>query len=368
MRRSEHMFARGWPRAPWSCVLAWPCGDRSHAYEYVGMAPRKLTMAVMVSEAKNLGLRTRRFFASLRMTAGTLAVLCMLIMVPSAALAQVPAPPVGLPPKDVVEKIGIDQKLNEQIPLELAFRDESGRVVALSEYFKPGRPVVLSFVYYRCPMLCTMTLNGMAASFKPLKFEMGKDYDVVTVSFDPREGPDLAAAKKAAYLKHYGREGGEAGWHFLTGDEQNIKALAAAAGFRYYYDVKTDQYAHASGIMVLTPAGRLSRYFYGLEYSTRDLQFGLVEASNHRIGSVADRFLLLCYHYDPLTGRYGWAIMNALRGGAVLTMLCMGTFIYVMVRRERSALVRRSGSSGKEPENVRQSRTYDGAAATGGRP
>jgi len=294
-----------------------------------------------------------------------------LVLLTSAAFAQVPAPPPAMPPNKVVEQIGIDQKLNEQIPLELTFRDETGRSVALSEYFKSGRPVVLSFVYYRCPMLCTMTLNGMAASFKPLKFEMGKDYDVVTVSFDPREGPDLAAAKKAAYVKHYGREEGEAGWHFLTGDEQNIKALAAAAGFRYFYDAKTDQYAHASGIMVLTPSGRLSRYFYGLEYSTRDLQFGLVEASNHRIGSVADRFLLLCYHYDPMTGRYGLAIMNALRGGAVLTLLCIGSFIYIMIRRERrvgTGPVRRSCSAGQEPEIVRQSPTYDRAAAAGGKP
>src|ERR1051325_10449814 len=282
----------------------------------------------------------------------------------SGALAQVPAPPAALPPAKIVEQIGIDQNLNGQIPLELTFRDEKGSVVGIGDYFKPGRPVVLAFVYYRCPMLCTMTLNGMAGSLKPLKFEMGKDFEVICISIDPREGPDLAAAKKAAYVKHYGRDGGEAGWHFLTGDQQNIAALAHAAGFRYYYDAKLDQYAHASGIMVLTPAGKLSRYFYGLEYSTRDLQLGLVLASNHGIGSVADRLLLLCYHYDPMSGRYGVTIMNVLRGGAILTLLTIGSFIFLMIRRERTVGL---SAANKELGNVPPGESYDGAAVMGGK-
>jgi len=228
----------------------------------------------------------------------------------------------------------IDQKLNNQIPLDLTFRDETGRQVQLKNYLGK-KPAVLALVYYRCPMLCTMTLNSMSATFKPLKLEMGRDFDVITVSFDPRETPELAAAKKRAYVKAYGRAGAETGWHFLTGDEKSIAALAQSCGFNFFYDPKTDQFGHASAIMLLTPDGRISRYFYGLEYSPNDVRLGLIEASGGKIGSKTDQLLLLCYQYDPTTGRYGLAIMRAVRIGGILTLLTLGSFILFALRRER---------------------------------
>jgi protein SCO1/2 len=184
-------------------------------------------------------------------------------------------------------------------------------------------------------MLCTMTLNGMSASFKPLRLQMGKDFDVITVSFDPRETPELAAAKKRAYVREYGRSGAEEGWHFLTGDEQSIKTLADSVGFNFFYDPKTDQFGHPSAIMLLTPDGRISRYFQGIEYSSNDLRLGLIEAGGGKIGTKTDQLLLLCYQYDPTTGRYGLAIIRAVRIGGVLTLLALGSFIYFSVRRER---------------------------------
>lgn len=249
------------------------------------------------------------------------------------AEAQVPAPRVTVPPQ-LIQKIGIDQKLGEQLPLDLAFHDESGKTVHLRDYFGK-KPVVLSLVYYRCPMLCTMELNGMLAAFKVTSFDIGKEYEVVTVSFDPREGPDLAREKKASYIKQYNRPGAEAGWHFLTGDQENIEKLADACGFRYFYDAKNDQYAHASGIMVATPQGKLSRYFYGLEYSARDLKLGLVEASDNKIGGLAEQILLLCFHYDPMKGKYGFMVMTSLRIGGLITLAVLGSFIFLMLRRER---------------------------------
>ena len=194
---------------------------------------------------------------------------------------------------------------------------------------------MLALVYYRCPMLCTMTLNSMSAAFKPQKLEIGKDFDVITVSFDPRETYELAAAKKRTYVKEYGRAGAQTGWHFLTGDEQNIKALADSCGFNFFYDPKTDQFGHASAIMLLTPDGKISRYFYGLEYSPNDLRLGLIEAGGGKIGSKTDQLLLLCYQYDPTTGRYGLAIMRAVRIGGILTLLGLGSFIYFSLKRER---------------------------------
>lgn len=246
--------------------------------------------------------------------------------------AQVPPPPGSS--MEAAQKIGIEQRLNAQIPLDLKFRDETGKEVQLKDYFGP-KPAVLALVYYRCPMLCTMTLNSMSAAFKPLKLEMGKDFDVITVSFDPRETPQLAAAKKRAYAKEYGRPGAENGWHFLTGDEQSIAALAQSCGFRFFYDAKTDQFGHASAIMLVTPDGRLSRYFYGLEYSSSDVRLGLIEASGNKIGTKTDQLLLLCYQYDPRTGRYGLAIIRAIRIGGILTFTALSTFIFISLRRER---------------------------------
>jgi len=228
----------------------------------------------------------------------------------------------------------IDQKLNNQIPLDLVFRDETGKEVQLKNYLGQ-KPAVLALVYYRCPMLCTMTLNGMSAAFKPLKLEMGRDFDVITVSFDPRETPELAAAKKRTYVKEYGRAGAENGWHFLTGDEKSIQSLAESCGFNFFYDPKTDQFGHASAIMLLTSDGRISRYFQGIEYSSNDLRLGLIEAGGGKIGSRTDQLLLFCYQYDPSTGRYGLAIMRAVRIGGVLTLLALGSFIFFAVKRER---------------------------------
>lgn len=223
-----------------------------------------------------------------------------------------------LPP--ALRNIGLDQNLNAQIPLNLIFRDDSGRELPLSSYFG-SRPVVLALVYYQCPMLCTQVLNGMVMSLRGMSLESGRDFDVVTVSIDPTEMPDLAAKKKAEYLRRYSK--GTAGWHFLTGAEPQIKELAHAVGFRYAYDPKTKQYAHASAIMVVTPTGKLSRYFYGIEYAPRDLRLGLVEASENKIGSPVDQILLYCYHYDPNTGKYSAIVMNIVRLAGVLMLLIL---------------------------------------------
>lgn len=262
-----------------------------------------------------------------------------------AALLAAQVPPPAPLPAEMLARVGIDQKLDAQVPLDAVFRDETGAPVRLGACFG-RRPVVLAFVYYRCPMLCTMTLNGMLAAFKVLSFEVGREFEVVTVSIDPREGPPLAAEKKRSYLEQYGRVGAGEGWRFLTGGEESIASLSRAAGFRYHYDAATDQYAHGSGIMVLTPDGRLSRYLLGIEYSARDLKLALMEASRGRVGSLADRVLLLCYRYDPASGRYGLAIMTALRIGAVLTLLALGGFVARSVRGERR---RRSAPAGRAP-------------------
>ena len=238
----------------------------------------------------------------------------------------------GLPA--VLKDVGIDQRLNERVPLGLVFKGESGKQVELRQYF--GRkPVVLSLVYYECPMLCTMVLNGMLRSLRALKLDAGQDFEILTVSFNPKETPDLAAAKKRSYLERYDRPGAGNGWHFLTGDEDNIRKLTEAAGFRYKYDAVRDQYVHASGIMVLTPDGRLARYLYGIEYSARDLRLALVEASAGKIGNPVDKILLYCFHYDPSTGKYSLLIMNVIRAAGSATVLALATFLIVMFRRDR---------------------------------
>jgi protein SCO1/2 len=257
----------------------------------------------------------------------------MLFVLASTTFAQLP-PPKITPPDKVVKEISIDQNLGAQLPLDLAFRDESGQTVKLRDYFGK-KPVILSLVYYRCPQLCNMSLNGMLAAFKALTPSIGADYQVVTVSFDPAETPDLAKAKKDTYLKQYSRAGAENGWHFLTGDAEPIAKLTETVGFRYYYDPRTKQYAHGSAIMLLTPDGKVSRYFYGIEFSARDINLGLVEASDGKIGTLAEKVLLLCYQYDPRSGKYGFAIVAALRIGAILTILSLCTFWILMYRRER---------------------------------
>ena len=291
------------------------------------------------------------------------------------ALAPRPAAAASEPmaPDSVVRNVKIEQKLDAQVPLDLEFRDETGSPVRLAQYLKSGKPVVLSLVYYRCPGLCTMTLNGMSRAFKPLQFSAGKEFEVVTVSIDPKETPSLAAEKKAEYLRLYGRPGAESGWHFLTGDEAAVRRLADTVGFRYAYDPATDQYAHAAGIMVLTPTGRVARYFYGLEYSSRDLRWGLVEASENRIGSVADSVNLLCFAYDPTTGKYGVPVMRTLRAGAVVTVLTVGGFVCLMLRRDRRAATAGGAPPRAAPEGRQdapgQPPARGGAATnTGGQP
>ena len=253
--------------------------------------------------------------------------LLLILLAASRAGAQIPI-------QKVYNEVGIDQKLGTRIPLDLAFLDEQGRRVTLDEYVHSG-PVVLSLVYFRCPMLCTEVLNGMVEAFRGLSFSAGREFSVVTVSIDPRETPELASQKKERYLEEYGRPGGAAGWHFLTGDARSIKELADSAGFRYLFDPRSGQFAHAAGIMIVTPEGRLSRYLFGVQFDPKDLRLALMEASGNRIGSFADRLLFLCYHYDPLTGRYGSVIMNVFRGAGTLTILLLGGGIFLMLRRER---------------------------------
>lgn len=238
----------------------------------------------------------------------------------------------GLPA--MLRDVGIDQRLNQQVPLDLEFRDESGRLAPLREYFG-GKPVILTLVYYQCPMLCTLVLNGTLQSLRKIPMSVGEQFEVVTVSFDPREGPELAAAKKQSYIERYGRAGAARGWHFLTGDQASIEQLTRAVGFRYAYDAKSGQYAHASAIMVLTPEGRLAQYFYGVEYQPRDIRLALVEASANRIGSATDQLLLFCFHYDPATGKYGLAILRILRATCLATVLAIGGLFWGMSRRKR---------------------------------
>ena len=231
-----------------------------------------------------------------------------------------------------LQKVAFEQRLDQQLPLELPFRDETGKAVRLGDYF--GRkPVVLAFVYYECPMLCTQVLNGLESALRVLNESVGKEFDVVTVSFDPRETPVLAAGKKLAYLDRYKRAGAEQGWHFLTGEQAAIDALTKAAGFSFYWDEQSQQFAHASGIVVATPAGKLSRYFLGIDYSPRDLKFALMESSKERIGTLADQLLLYCYHYDPATGNYGFVAMRAVRIGGAVTLMALVGFVFVSLRR-----------------------------------
>jgi len=239
----------------------------------------------------------------------------------------------GLPAP--LRDVKIEQKLNQQLPLDLTFRDESGNDVKLGQFFG-HKPVVLAFVYYACPMLCTQVLNGMVTSFRVLPFEIGKEYDVVTISFDPRETPALAQKKKAVYVNYLPekmRADAANGWHFLTGDQANIEKITEAVGFHYHYDEKTKQFAHASGIMLATSEGKLSRYYYGIEYPARDLRLGLIETSQNKIGSPVDQLLLYCYHYDPATGKYGAVVMNIMRIAGVITMIGIAALLLLLKAR-----------------------------------
>jgi len=252
---------------------------------------------------------------------------------PSVAGAQQYGLPAAALPM-AVQGVGIDQNLNAQIPLELTFKDENGQLVRLGQYFR-DKPVVLALVYYDCPGLCDLVLNGLSHTMQQISLNVGSDYQVVTVSFNPKESWQLAGAKKANYIEKYQRPGAKEGWHFLTGQQDAIKKLTDAVGFRYHWDAAADQFAHASGIMVLTPEGRISRYFYGIQYKPRDFRLGLVEASDNKIGTTADQILLFCYHYDPSTGKYGILIAQIMRVLGTATVLALGAFVFIMIRRDR---------------------------------
>jgi protein SCO1 len=273
----------------------------------------------------------------------------VLFLSPFAFSFRASAQPAGVRPP-VLKDVGIDQLLNNQVPLDLEFRDEEGRTVRLAEYFK-DKPVVLSLVYYNCPRLCTQVLTGLLGALKGLPMTPGKEFVNLSVSFDPRETPQLAAAKKAEYLKRYNRPGAEAGWHFLTGDEAAIQALTKAVGFRYVWDPVTKQYAHAGGIMILTPQGKLSRYFYGIEYAPRDLRFGVIDASAGKVGSLADQIILYCYMYDPDRGTYGLVLMRLLRVFAGFTLVTLLSLFLYLRRKEkqRAAQWEAQGLAGHAP-------------------
>lgn len=231
-------------------------------------------------------------------------------------------------------EVGFDQKMGAQLPLDATFHDDAGRVVKLGDYFGK-RPVILSLAYYECPMLCGLALEGLARSLKGFNLTPAKDFDVVTISFNPAEKPALARAKKTKFVDFYGRPGAEEGWHFLTGDEPQIKRVTEAVGFKYRWDEDSKQYAHATGVVVITPEGTVSRYFFGIEYAPKELRLGLSEASQGKVGGLTAQLLLLCYHYDPAVGKYTAATLKVLRLAAALTVLALASFVLVMLRRDR---------------------------------
>jgi len=249
------------------------------------------------------------------------------------------SPPANVRPPGL-KNVGIEQRLNQQVPPDLTFRDETGKAVQLGDYFGK-RPMILNLVYYQCPMLCGEVLSGLSSTLRVLKFEVGKEFDVLTVSFDPKETPEMAAAKKTEYLRRYGRPNAAEGWHFLTGPAASIDALTKAAGFQYQYDPKSGQFAHATAIVVLTPEGKIAQYYYGVEFAPKDLRLGLIQASQNKIGTVVDQVLLYCYHYDPDTGKYGAIISRVLQLAAGATVLILGTFLIVMFRMGPTKAVRR---------------------------
>jgi protein SCO1/2 len=270
--------------------------------------------------------------------------LVLLAMTAASAFGQAMTKGIMSPPSNVrpprLQNVGIEQHLDAQVPQDLPFTDDAGRPVKLGDYFGK-KPLILNLDYYNCTMLCGEVLSGLTGAMKMVKFNVGDEFDVVTISFNPQETPQIAAAKKQDYLKRYGRPGAASGWHFLTGPAESINALTKAVGFQYQYDPKSSQYAHATAIMVLTPQGRISRYFYGVDYPPKDLRMGLVEASQNKIGNAVDQVLLYCYHYDPATGKYGAIVNNILKLGAALTILLLGGLLFVLFRLEKAAPPRR---------------------------
>jgi protein SCO1/2 len=276
----------------------------------------------------------RRNLLSLAVT--TIAVVLLTASAFGQAMTKgIMSPPTNVRPPNL-QNVGIEQHLDAQVPADLAFTDDTGRSVKLGDYFG-HKPLILNLVYYNCPMLCGEALAGLTGSMRLVKFDVGNEYEVVTVSFNPNETPAIAAEKKKDYLKRYGRPNAAAGWHFLTGPADSINALTKAVGFQYQYDAKLNQYAHATAIMVLTPQGHISRYFYGVDFPPKDLRMGLVEASQGKIGNAVDQILLYCYHYDPATGKYGAIVNNILKLGAGLTILLLGGLLLILFRLEKVA-------------------------------
>jgi protein SCO1/2 len=278
-------------------------------------------------------------------TGNCLLAVALAVSASSSASAQYGDPPKRVMPTSqkpaILQNVGIEQRIGGQLPLDATFKDENGRDVRLGDFFG-ARPAVIALAYYQCPMLCSQVLNGMLGSLKTLSFTPGRDYDVIVVSIDPRDGFREAADKKATYLSHYGRPDTAAGWHFLTGTDASIAPLASAIGFHYTYDQNLKQYAHPAAIYVATATGKVARYFMGIDFAPRDVRLALVEASDNQLGSVADSVLLLCYHYDPATGKYGAATLNAVRVGFIATVGALLTFVFVSLRRERREAARRA--------------------------
>jgi len=307
---------------------------------------RRWALGVGLWEGNEVLRRARLRSSLLKPKAQSLkpALLALALLVPASGYAQYGEAPKASNPvnekRGILKNVGIDQKIGQQLPLDLMFRDENGTDVKLGQFFG-SRPVVLALAYYECPMLCTQVLNGMTGALKTLSFDAGRDFDVVVVSIDPKDNFRLAANKKLTYVTHYGRPQSAGGWHFLTGTEASIKPLTEALGFRYAYDANIRQYAHGAAIYVATPKGVVARYLMGIDFAPRDLRLALVEASNNQLGSVVDRVLLLCYHYDPTAGKYGAATLTAVRIGFVATVTGFLTFLFVSLRSERRAAARR---------------------------
>jgi len=263
-------------------------------------------------------------------------ILALILILAASAFGQgmtngIMSPPANVRPPGL-KNVGMRQNLNQPIPADLTFTDDLGRTVRLGDYFGK-KPIILNLVYFTCPMLCGEVLSGLENSLRMMKFEVGKEFDVITVSFDPHDTPEAAAKKKSEFLRRYKRPGAELGWHFLVGHQDAIDSLTKAAGFDYQYDPKTRQFAHTAAILILTPEGRIAQYYYGIEYPPKDLRLGLVEAGAGQIGNVVDALLLYCYHYDPEQGKYSATILRVLRLAGVATMLFIGTLIFVMIRR-----------------------------------
>jgi protein SCO1/2 len=287
--------------------------------------------------AGNVGRRPiRRVTTPTGARGALLAVLVAITLALGAARAEAQAalPLDNLPPPP--KNVGFDQNIGRSVPLDAAFKDETGKAVTLRDYFGK-KPVVLNFAYFTCPMLCGLSMQGLSTTLRGMNLDAGRDFEVLTVSFDPRETPEMARAKKDVAMAHYGREGAASGWHFLTGNEQAIESITKAAGFRYEWDEADKQYAHATGIVVLTPDGQIARYLFGIEYAPRDLRLSLVEASKNKLGNVVDQLLLLCYHYDPKAGRYGTFAIGMMRTGGAVTLLALGTFVIIAARSDRKS-------------------------------